>query len=177
MILTHEWIRLFRKVRLIVIEPFHPEQLNANSYDVRLWGWCVHQTYILGRPSFSKPIWYELGERILAYPDVNTLVATKEVIGGRICVVPELRARSSTRRLGVDVAASAGVGDLGYIDHWTAPIASLHPDGAPLVVGEPFAQMIFHLTLPRRHAYQGQYRASDWPACMIPAKYRDLNAT
>ncbi len=177
MILTHEWIRLFRKARLIVIEPFHPEQLNANSYDVRLWGWYVRQTYALGRPSFSRPVWCEPGERIFAYPDLNTLVATEEVIGGRICIVPELRARSSTRRLGVSVAASAGVGDLGYIDHWTAPIESLHPDGAPLVVGEPFAQIIFHATFPSRHAYRGQYRESDWPANMIPAKLRGQNST
>ena len=172
MILTRPYIRLFRKLGLVVIEPFDDDQLQTNSYDVTLWHhfWRVewrgrrpHYEYVTGE-----------GRQIIQVPHGGTLLAaTREVIGGRWCVVPSMRGKSSIRRMGITVCGDAGLGDLHYVDHWTAELTALVHGPTYLEVGKPFAQMVFHLALPTRARYAGQYTERDWPGCMVPARYEE----
>lgn len=165
----------------IIIEPFDINSLNINSYDVRLGNWFVHVTWNDGELQYGPPIYREDGETI-SIPVGGTLLGmTKEFVGTQLNIVAELRAKSSTRRMGITVCDDAGFGDVGYKSKWTCEFTghifqtTLPHDHRPvLTVGERFAQMVFFFTdTPPLKEYEGQYNSNDWPANMIPTKYRE----
>jgi len=182
MILSYEAIVLFRKLGLIFIENFSKDQLGPNSYDVRLGNYFSHVSWFYDEPKFSEPMFFKDGS-LVHIPNGGTLLGmTKERIGSRFCVVPEIKARSSTRRSGISICMDAGFGDIGYYDfNWTVELSGhtekykfsdVHSDPG-LVVGERFAQIFFVLSTPTLHPYHGQYNQNDWPNNMIPKKYRN----
>lgn len=160
----------------IRIDPFNPEQMNPNSYDVRLGNHFYEVTWDGDGPWFIGPIYVPDGERI-PIPTRGTLLgATVELIGARDHVVAQLRSKSSTRRMGVTICDDAGFGDVGYWNRWTVELTAHVSYGQPfLVVGERFAQAVFQLAASGGHGdlYTGQYTAADWPEAMVPRKYRD----
>ena len=169
MILTRPYIKLFRRLGLLVIEPFNEVQLQTNSYDVTLWRHFWHVAWRDSWPRYE----YTSSNTAIQIPQSQTLLAaTSEIVGGRWCVVPSMRGKSSIGRAGIDVCGDAGLGDLHYIDHWTAELTARINGKAWLQVGQPFAQMVFHLAAPTRARYSGQYRESAWPECMVPRRYR-----
>ncbi len=169
----------------IVIDPYTRKQLHANSYDLCLGNWFIHLLgYKNGQPVFGNFFSVPDGDKV-KIPNGGTLLAmTKEIAGSKHDLVPSVKTRSSIRRNGVDVCASAGLGDIGYINHWTVqltgfvqPTFSLQRDfdtEAELVVGETFAQIVFERAgIPAEHPYDGQYKADTWPLCMLPKAVRD----
>lgn len=180
MILSREFISLFRKLGLIYINPFNPDQLNPNSYDVCLGNWYIDTFWNGDKLKFGAFAHLPDNER-MSIPNNNTrLSLTKERIGSRFCIVPEIRAKSSTRRSGITICDDAGFGDIGYYDfHWTveltAHVSSMSNAVSPnpyLVVGQRFAQVVFFLSTPTLKPYKGQYSSNDFPNNMIPKKYR-----
>lgn len=124
----------------------------------------------------DKIIWIHPGETILAH--------TEEFIGGKNCVVAEMRARSSMGRSGIAVCKCAGWGDIGYVNRWTMEITNFLSRAVPLVVGRPIAQMIFFETerITETYAESGRYQHTDdfkklkrdWkPEAMLPRLYKD----
>lgn len=55
--------------------------------------------------------------------------------------VPFLEGKSSTGRLGIDIHATAGKGDVGFCNHWTLEISCKHP--VRVYAGMPIGQMIY----------------------------------
>lgn len=179
MIVSDSQILYEMKTGRIVIDPFDASQLNPNSYDLRLGNLFY---LVLGDavgPLFVGPLRIEDGQKVFI-PNCGTLLGmTKEVFGttqyDHVGYVGELRAKSSTCRRGVSVCSGAGFGDVGYINHWTVELTGFVANGSSpfLVVGERFAQAVFFGTSNVGNLYSGQYKENDWPACMIPKKYRD----
>jgi dCTP deaminase len=165
----------------IHIDPFNDEQLNTNSYDVRLGNWFYLVKWQIDGPVFIGPSYVPDGSRVNIPIGGTLLGMTKEVIGATGCVVAELRSKSSTRRCGVTICDDAGFGDVGYINKWTVELTAhvgmythgVKPYEPYLIVGERFAQAVFFKTGKPIREYQGQYIENEWPINMIPKKYRD----
>lgn len=55
--------------------------------------------------------------------------------------VPFLEGKSSVGRLGIDIHATAGKGDVGFCNHWTLEISCVHP--VRVYAGMPIGQLIY----------------------------------
>lgn len=55
--------------------------------------------------------------------------------------VPFLEGKSSTGRLGVNIHATAGKGDIGFCNTWTLEISCIHP--VRIYAGMPIGQLIY----------------------------------
>jgi dCTP deaminase len=55
--------------------------------------------------------------------------------------VPFLEGKSSTGRLGIDIHATAGKGDVGFCGHWTLEISVKQP--VKIYAGMPIGQLIY----------------------------------
>jgi dCTP deaminase len=128
---------------VIVIEPFDRKRLGPNSYDV-----CLNKilaTYIdteLDAKKHNKIELFEISEEgFLLVPGelyLGTTVEHTETYEH----VPILEGKSSTGRLGIDIHATAGIGDVGYIGSWTLEISVKKP--VRVYAGMPIGQMIYH---------------------------------
>lgn len=160
----------------IVIEPFDKMQLNPNSYDLRLGPWFFLLRPENGIPIYHGPIQVPLWDTVYIPAGGTLLGMTQECIGTFENIVVQLHAKSSTRRMGISVCDDAGLGDVGYHNHWTVELTANTTTPVGLVVGELFAQAVFYETKsPPLMTYKGQYNQSLWPMCMIPQRYRHEN--
>ncbi len=156
------------------ISDFDLARLGTNSYDLLLGNTFFGVTWDAEGPLFTGPHIAEDGQRVYVPVGGTMLGMTREIIGTHYNVVAQLKAKSSLGRMGITICRDAGLGDVGYDNHWTLEISSYVTNGKPFViVGEPIAQMIFYevKTLPA-NTYTGQYKARDWPMCMIPEAWR-----
>jgi dCTP deaminase len=161
----------------IIISNFDPLRLGTNSYDVRLGNFFFELAWVNKEPWFIGPVEYAEGEEV-AVPVGGTLLAmTKDVIGSRGKIRGKLYARSTSKRTGIAVCMCAGLGDIGYWNHWTLELSGFSRIGQPYVrVGQRIAQIEFSEAEEEPTApYSGQYQANDWPMCMIPKEYRESN--
>jgi dCTP deaminase len=160
---------------LIHIDPFNPNHLGPNSYDVCLGNWFYDVLWNQDGPNFMGPTWVNDGEKVWIPVGGTLLGMTKEVVGTHKRIVAQMHSRSSTMRSGISVCMDAGLGDVGYDNHWTVEL-SAHVTGlySPfLIVGERFAQFSFQDTVSDvMKEYSGQYVKNKWPACMVPKKWR-----
>jgi len=160
----------------IKISNFNRDQLNINSYDVRLGNWFyLLIPDVFCKPRYFGPLWVGDGHRILVPSGMTLLGMTKEFLASYGNILGQLRSKSSTRRSGITVCDDAGFGDVGYANNWTVELtAHVSGPGVYLTVGERFAQILFQRTETQPIApYSGQYNVQDWPRCMLPKKYRD----
>lgn len=160
----------------IKISDFDRSRLGTNSYDVTLGKYFYAVRWQTDFPIYRGPIVRRVGDRV-SIPRGGTLLAmTSDIIGTFGNVVASLRGRSSTRRTGITICDDAGLGDIGYHNHWTMELTSHVAVGVPsLAVGDRIGQVVFYYTksLPTRQ-YSGQYNENDWPLCMIPKAYRHM---
>lgn len=128
MILSDHAIREAIESGDIVIDPFDPTQLGTNSYDVRLGKTLA--TYInksLDAREHNKIEMFEIpGEGITLHPGTVYLGVTEEYTETHRHV-PFLEGKSSIGRLGIDIHATAGKGDVGFCNHWTLEISVAQP--------------------------------------------------
>jgi dCTP deaminase len=142
MILTGEEI----KARLgtdIAIDPFRDEQLNPNSYNLRLHHEllvCEEIVLDMRRPNRFRR--YEIPEEgLVLNPNQLYLGRTVERTETHN-LVPMLEGRSSIGRLGLFVHVTAGFGDVGFCGYWTLEIFVLQPIRIyPFV---PVCQVYYH---------------------------------
>ncbi len=148
--------------------------LGTNSYDVRLGKLFLEVIWGEDGPWYAGPIVADEGQRV-AVPIGGTLLAmTKERIGMKGKITAIMKARSSTGKEALTICKCAGLGDVGYDNHWTMELSAFSRVGQPfVVVGQKIAQMAFFETKsePKR-PYNGQYTIDDWPLCMVPKKWR-----
>ncbi len=128
MILSDKEIRNQIGLRNIVIQPFNPACLGSNSYDVHLSPFLA--TYVDEVLDCAKS--HELKhftierEGYVLQPGKLYLGSTVEYTETH-AHVPFLEGKSSIGRLGIDIHATAGKGDVGFCNHWTLEISVTHP--------------------------------------------------
>lgn len=128
----------------IVIDPFDINRLGTNSYDVHLGKYlATYDDEVLDAKSHNKITTFELPEEgFVLQPGVLYLGVTHEYTETHNAV-PFLEGKSSVGRLGIDIHATAGKGDVGFCNHWTLEIScSQKVRVYPLM---PIGQLIFFM--------------------------------
>lgn len=126
----------------ILIEPFDREFLGTNSYDVHLGRYlATYEDEILDAKAHNKITHFEIPEEgYVLEPGKLYLGVTKEYTETH-AHVPFLEGKSSTGRLGIDIHATAGKGDVGFCNTWTLEISVTHP--VRVYAGMPIGQLIY----------------------------------
>jgi len=112
----------------IEIEPFNKEQLNPNSYNLRLHNeLLIYTSNELDMKKENK------AERIII-PKEGLLLEPGKLYLGRTVeytktdkYIPMLEGRSSIGRLGLFIHVTAGFGDVGFRGYWTLEIFCVQP--------------------------------------------------
>jgi len=126
----------------IIIAPFRKEALGTNSYDVHLGkALAVYTDAALDAKKHNPIRLFEIPkEGFLLQPDTLYLGVTEEYTE-TLKHVPFLEGKSSTGRLGIDIHATAGKGDVGFSNHWTLEISAKLP--VRVYAGMPIGQLIY----------------------------------
>ncbi len=114
--------------RKISIDPYRPEQLNPNSYNLRLHSeLLVYQEQVLDMKKDNPT------EKVTIPPEGLVLQPGRLYLGRTVESirsdhhVPLLEGRSSIGRLGIVVHLTAGLGNIGSVGCWTLEIACIQP--------------------------------------------------
>lgn len=150
----------------IVISPFDRACLGSNSYDVHL---SKHLAEYDHRATLDCKIQHRLEHYlipeggIILYPNRLYLGSTIEYTETHNAV-PFLEGKSSIGRLGINIHATAGKGDIGFCNHWTLEISVIQP--VRIYAGMPIGQLIYF-------AVQGEVSVAYKDKAS--AKYNDIN--
>jgi dCTP deaminase len=144
MILSDTKILEYIKSGEIVITPFDPKNMGGNSYDVHLskhLAQYVDDT--LDAKKHNEIRHFEIPkEGFVLQPGQLYLGSTLEYTETHKHV-PFLEGKSSTGRLGIDIHATAGKGDVGFCGYWTLEISSSKP--VRVYAGMPVGQIIYYV--------------------------------
>lgn len=126
----------------IVIEPFEKEKLGTNSYDVHLGKYlAVYSDQVLDAKKHNTINYIEIPEEgYIIQPGIIYLGVTEEYTETHHAV-PFLEGKSSVGRLGIDIHATAGKGDVGFCNTWTLEISCVQP--VRIYAGMPIGQLIY----------------------------------
>ena len=154
--LTKNIILQHRNRGAIVIEPFNDDQLQANSYDIRIGKYIArindqgHWNTALLKKEIPKDLYtIENCEDtlhngiILVRAKEKILCHTEEFLGTTAGSVPCLATKSTIARLGIDICGSAGFGDVGYVNRWTMELKNDTPNDILIPVGTKIGQAYF----------------------------------
>ena len=142
MILSDKRILEEIEKKTIVINPYNREKLGSNSYDVHLGkDMAIYVDEILDAKKHNEITHFEIpDEGIVLEPGQLYLGVTEEYTETH-AHVPFLEGKSSTGRLGIDIHATAGKGDIGFCGHWTLEISCKIP--VRVYAGMPVGQLIY----------------------------------
>ena len=128
--------------KTIVVEPFRASALGTNSYDVHLGRYLATYTDEILDARKHNPIHiFEIPEEgFVLQPGTLYLGITEEYTETH-ATVPFLEGKSSVGRLGIDIHATAGKGDVGFCNHWTLEISASHL--VRIYKGMPIGQLIY----------------------------------
>lgn len=126
----------------IKIEPYNRTDLGSNSYDVHLGKWLArYDDAILDAKKHNTITYFEIpDEGFVLQPHEFYLGVTEEYTETH-AHVPFLEGKSSTGRLGIDIHATAGKGDVGFCGNWTLEISVKQP--VRVYKGMPIGQLIY----------------------------------
>ncbi|MDO9375385.1 MAG: dCTP deaminase [Ferruginibacter sp.] len=126
----------------IKIVPYDRECLGSNSYDVHLGKHLATYTEReLDARKHNTIEHFEIPEEgIILQPNELYLGVTQEYTETH-AHVPFLEGKSSTGRLGIDIHATAGKGDVGFCGNWTLEISVKQP--VRVYAGMPIGQLIY----------------------------------
>jgi dCTP deaminase len=142
MILTDQEILQHMEKGSIKVEPFRRECLGSNSYDVHLGKTlALYTDDILDARAHNKIKTFEIPpEGFVLEPHKFYLGVTAEYTETKEHV-PFLEGKSSVGRLGIDIHATAGKGDVGFCNFWTLEISVKQP--VRVYAGMPIGQLIY----------------------------------
>jgi|TARA_B110000438_G_scaffold260168_1_gene270054 dCTP deaminase len=117
-----------RKEKDILIDPFNENQVNPNSYNLRLHNeLLVYDSPVLDMKEDNPAT-------KIVIPEEGLLLDSRKLYLGRTMeytethnLVPMLEGRSSVGRLGLFVHITAGFGDVGFKGYWTLEIFCVQP--------------------------------------------------
>ncbi len=112
----------------IIIEPYDPNRLNPNSYNLSLHNQLlVYENHLLDMKT-PNPV------KTLTIPETGLVLEPNKLYLGRTNeftktdrFVPMLEGRSSIGRLGLFIHVTAGFGDVGFSGYWTLEIFCVQP--------------------------------------------------
>ena len=142
----------------IFIEPFNENQLNPNSYNLRLHNeLLVYENHVLDMKQENK------AERLII-PEEGLILEPGRLYLGRTVeytrtegLVPMLEGRSSIGRLGLFIHITAGFGDVGFSGYWTLEIFCIQP--IKIYPGVEVCQIYYHSILGDYEKYKsGKYQ-------------------
>lgn len=142
MILTDSQILQEMRKGSIVIRPFKRSHLGSNSYDVHLGRWlALYKEEILDCRKHNHVRSFRIpGEGLILVPSKLYLGVTREYTETHRHV-PFLEGKSSIGRLGIDIHATAGKGDIGFCNTWTLEISVRQP--VRVYPGMPIGQLLY----------------------------------
>jgi dCTP deaminase len=142
MILTDSKILQEIEKGTIRIEPYRKHCLGTNSYDVHLGSTlAVYVDAELDSKKEHALKCFEIPpEGFVLQPNTLYLGVTEEYTE-TLAHVPFLEGKSSAGRLGIDIHATAGKGDVGFCNHWTLEISAQLP--VRVYPGMPIGQLIY----------------------------------
>lgn len=145
MILTDNQILRELAQGSIVIDPFDRTNLGSNSYDVHLGKWlATYRSDILDARVHNEVDYFQIpDEGLILLPHRLYLGVTEEYTETHRHV-PFLEGKSSIGRLGIDIHATAGKGDVGFCNTWTLEISVKQP--VRIYHGMPIGQLIYFET-------------------------------
>ena len=128
----------------IVLDPYRRECLGTNSYDVHLGKTlATYNDEVLDARKHNKITTFEIPEEgYVIEPGILYLGVTQEYTETHASV-PFLEGKSSIGRLGIDIHATAGKGDVGFCNTWTLEISCVHP--VRVYAGMPIGQLIYFM--------------------------------
>ena len=127
----------------IVIEPFNENQINPNSYNLKL------HNELLVYDDFTLDMKKENKYTTIIIPPEGIVLEPNKLYLGRTTeytetnkFVPMLEGRSSVGRLGLFVHVTAGFGDVGFCGYWTLEIHCIQP--IRIYAGVEICQIYYH---------------------------------
>lgn len=145
----------------IVIEPFSENQLNPNSYNLRLHHeLLVYDEEVLDMKKENK-------FKKLVIPEDGLVLEPGKLYLGRTIeytatdkYVPMLEGRSSIGRLGLFIHITAGFGDVGFSGFWTLEIFCVQP--IRIYSGVEICQIYYHSVEGEYEKYtSGKYQNNE----------------
>jgi len=127
----------------IKMEPFDRGKLGSNSYDVSLSKHlAIYEVDELDAKQHNMIKHFEiLNEGFVMQPGELYLGSTVEYTETHKHL-PVLDGKSSVGRLGIDIHATAGIGDVGFKGYWTLELSVTKP--VRVYAGMPIGQIIYH---------------------------------
>lgn len=126
----------------IIIEPFDRKCLGTNSYDVHLGKYlATYTSRVLDAKSHNKIEHFEIPKDGFVLQPNNLYLGVTVEYTETHAHVPFLEGKSSTGRLGIDIHATAGKGDVGFCNTWTLEISVAQP--VKIYPGMPIGQLIY----------------------------------
>ena len=137
----------------IKISPMHPDAVGSNSVDLHLGRHlAVYNHLALQREFGCLDTRQQGGEEVVRrfeIPSDGFVFLPGELYLGATVewtrsgpYLPMIEGTSSAGRLGLSVHSTAGVGDVGFIGHFTLELSVVRP--LRVYGGEPVAQVLFH---------------------------------
>ena len=142
MILTDQKILEAIGTGTIVISPFDRKFLGSNSYDVHLARHlATYRNDILDARVHNEVDHFEIPDGGLILLPHRLYLGVTEEYTETHRHVPFLEGKSSIGRLGIDIHATAGKGDVGFCNTWTLEISVKQP--VRVYHGMPIGQLIY----------------------------------
>jgi dCTP deaminase len=152
MILSGKEIHKRVKNNDIIIRPFNENQLNPNSYNLKLHSEVmVYNDAVLDMKKEHKI------EKIIIPQSGMVLKPGKLYLGRTVeytqtnSVVPMLEGRSSIGRLGLFIHITAGFGDVGFSGYWTLEMFCVQP--IKIYPNVEICQIFYHVIEGDYHRY------------------------
>lgn len=126
----------------IIIEPFNRECLGTNSYDVHLGKYlATYKNRVLDAKAHNEIDHFEIPKSGFVLQTGTLYLGVTVEYTETHNHVPFLEGKSSTGRLGIDIHATAGKGDVGFCNTWTLEISCTQP--VRIYAGMPIGQLIY----------------------------------
>lgn len=128
--------------KTIKIEPYQRECLGSNSYDVHLGRYlATYKDKTLDAKKHNEIVHFEIPEEGYELQPGELYLGVTEEYTETHTHIPFLEGKSSTGRLGIDIHATAGKGDVGFCGNWTLEISCKLP--VRIYRGMPIGQLIY----------------------------------
>lgn len=126
----------------ILIEPFNIDCLGSNSYDVHLSKHlAVYKSRVLDARQHNEIEEFQIPEEGFELQPGTLYLGVTQEYTESLTTVPFLEGKSSVGRLGIDIHATAGKGDVGYCNTWTLEISCVQP--VRVYANMPIGQLIY----------------------------------
>ena len=126
---------IIRQINLgnIVIKPFDAKQINPNSYNLKMGNKIKMYKRQLNKYALDPKIDNEMEEHEIDLDKGFLMIPNTLYIGNTMeyteshGLIPMINGRSSGGRLGINIHACAGFGDLGFCGTWTLELFCIEP--------------------------------------------------